>query len=81
MRKRQANGTAIRAFREMLGVSGSAFAPRCDVSQGYLSHVELNKKDPSPVVLRAIATQLGVPLDAISYVIPECERCESEAVA
>lgn len=78
MRKRQANGSAIRAIRELLGLSVSALAPRCDVSQGYLSRVELGDKNPSPAVLRNIATALGVSLDAISYVIPECETCEEK---
>ena len=79
MRKRQANGYAIRAIRELQGLSVSALAPRCDVSQGYLSYVELGKKTPSLTVLRAIADQLGVPIDAISHVIPGCERCEEAA--
>lgn len=79
MRKRQANGPAIRAIRELLGVSISAFAPRCGVSQGYMSRVELGDKQPSPQVLRAIADQLGVPLDAVSYVIPACEHVEDAA--
>lgn len=79
MRKRQANGPAIRAMRELLGLSVSALAPRCDVSQGYLSRVELGDKNPSPTVLRNIATALGVPLDAISHVIPGCANCEEVA--
>jgi transcriptional regulator with XRE-family HTH domain len=69
MRQRVVNGPSIRAIRELLGVSISAFAPRCGVSQGYLSRVELGEKQPSETVRRAIADQLGVPLDAISYVI------------
>lgn len=80
MRKRHANGFAIRAIRELQGISISALAPRCDVSQGYLSYVELEKKAPSWTVLRAIADQLGVPVEAISYVTPECATC-TEAVA
>lgn len=79
MRKRLTNGPSIRAIRELLGVSISAFAPRCGVSQGYLSHVELGGKQPSPTVLRAIADQLGVSLDAISYVLPSCEHVEDDA--
>lgn len=79
MRNRVAHGPAIRAIRELVGVSISAFAPRCDISQGYLSRVELGDKQPSPEALRRIATQLGVPLDAISYVVPDCGH-ELEAV-
>lgn len=79
MRKRIAHGPAIRAIREVVGVSISAFAPRCDVSQGYLSRVELGDKQPSPQVLRNIADQLGVSLDAISYVLPACGHEEAAA--
>lgn len=79
MSQRTAHGPAIRAIRTAIGVSISAFAPRCDVSQGYMSRVELGEKQPSPQVLRNIATQLGVPLDAVSYVIPACEHEENAA--
>lgn len=79
MRKRLANGTAIRALREATGLSGSAFAPKCGVSQGYMSQVELNQKQPSRGVLIQIAAQLGVPLDAISYVTFECEHAHEDA--
>jgi transcriptional regulator with XRE-family HTH domain len=77
MSQRTAHGQAIRAIREAVGVSISAFAPRCGVSQGYLSRVELGDATPSPTVLRAIADQLGVGLDAVSYVVPMCTRCEN----
>lgn len=79
MRKREAHGAAIRAIREAVGISVSALAPRSGVSQGYLSRVELGEKNPSPETLRAIASALGVSLDAISYVIPDCGH--EEAVA
>lgn len=79
MRKRIVHGAAIRAIREAVGVSVSALAPRCDVSQGYLSRVELGDKQPSPQVLRNIADQLGVSLDAISYVLPACGHEEAAA--
>lgn len=72
MRKRTAHGAAIRAIREAIGVSGSALAPRCGVSQGYMSQIETGAKQPTVEVMARIAEQLGVPLDAISYVIPDC---------
>ena len=40
-----------------------------------MSLIELGRKCPSSEVLRKIADELGVPLDAISYVIPECPNC------
>lgn len=80
MSKRQAHGAAIRAIREGLGVSISAFAPRVDVTQGYMSNVELGHKQPTIEFLARVARELGQPLDAISYVVPDCPVCV-EAVA
>lgn len=74
MSKRHAHGPAIRAIREATGVSISAFAPRVDCTQGYMSNVELGHKQPTVEFLSRVARQLGVPLDAVSYVIPDCEH-------
>lgn len=79
MSKRQAHGPAIRAIRELAGVSVSAFAPRVGVSQGYMSSVELGNKQPTVTLMARIATELAVPLDAISYVLPVCAVCENAA--
>lgn len=80
MRKRIAHGAAIRAIREAVGIPVGAFAVRCLISQGYMSNIELGAKQPTAEVLRKIADELGVPLDAVSYVVPECANC-SEAAA
>jgi transcriptional regulator with XRE-family HTH domain len=79
MSKRVAHGPAIRAIRELLGVSVSAFAPRADCTQGYMSNVELGKKQPTIEFLARVARELGVSIDAVSYVIPDCEH--EDAVA
>lgn len=79
MRKRIAHGAAVRAIREALGIPVGVFAVRCEMSQGYMSNVELGAKQPSPEKLRRIADELGVPLDAISYVLPACPTCEEVA--
>lgn len=79
MSQRIAHGAAIRAIREATGVSISAFAPRCDLTQGYMSHIELGTKTPTVTVMVRIAQQLGVPLDAVSYVIPDCGHGEVAA--
>lgn len=79
MSKRTAHGAAIRAIRELQGVSVSAFAPRVDCTQGYMSNVELGHKIPTVEFMARVARELGVSLDAISYITPECERCESAA--
>lgn len=79
MSKRVAHGAAIRAIREGRGVSVSAFAPRVDVTQGYLSNVELGHKQPTTEFLARVAAELAVPLDAISYVIHPCPTCQEAA--
>lgn len=79
MSKRLAHGAAIRAIREMSGVSISAFAPRVNVTQGYMSNVELGHKIPTVEFMSKVARELGVPLDAISYVVPMCDHAEAVA--
>jgi transcriptional regulator with XRE-family HTH domain len=74
MSKRVAHGPAIRAIRELLGISVSAFAPRVDCTQGYMSNVELGHKQPTIEFLARVARELGVPIDAISYIVPVCEH-------
>lgn len=69
MRKRVAHGPAIRAIRTLTGVPVGEFATRVMVSQGYMSNIELGRKQPTPELLRRIADALGQPLDAISYVL------------
>ena len=79
MSKRVAHGAAVRAIREMSGISISAFAPRVGVTQGYMSNVELGHKQPTVEFMSRVARELAVPLDAVSYVIPACEH--EDAVA
>lgn len=63
---RTTNGSAVRAIREAIGVSGQDFAVRAGISPSYLTHIEAGRKQPSPAVARRIADALSVPLDAIS---------------
>lgn len=78
MRKRTANGAAIRALREAVtGMSVSAFAPRVGVTQGYLSNVELGHKQPTNEFLARVARELGVPINAISFICDECASQEA----
>ena len=71
MAKREVNREALRAIRELVGVEQSDLAARCGITQGHLSNIEGGKRAPSPSVLRALADQLGVSLDAISRAVPE----------
>ncbi|MDR0482777.1 MAG: helix-turn-helix domain-containing protein [Cellulomonadaceae bacterium] len=69
---RKINGATVRALREAVGIKHGAFAVECDISAGYLTNVEAGRKQPSPAVSKAIAFRLGVPLDAITYVVEDC---------
>lgn len=57
----------MRALREALGIPHGKFATRCEISPGYLSNIEKGAKQPSPVVARRLAQELGVALDVITY--------------
>lgn len=76
---RRVLGPAVRAIREALGIKGSEFAIRIDVSPGYLTNIEVGRKQPSSDVAHRIAGELGVPLDAITYPLPECRTCTRAA--
>ena len=66
---RRANGSAIRALREALGIKHGDFARDVLVSTGYLSNIEKGARQPAPDVTRRIADRLGVGVDAITYPI------------
>lgn len=86
MSKRIVLGPAVRAIREAYGIKHGEFAIRCLISPGYLSNIEKSVgtdhgKQPSPAVAVSIAQQLGVPLDAISYVEKDCQTCAQDLAA
>lgn len=68
---RNTNGSAVRALREAIGITGRDFAERVGISPGYLTNIEVEKKQPAPAVARKLADALGVPLDAITYAVPD----------
>jgi transcriptional regulator with XRE-family HTH domain len=68
---RKTNGATIRVVRQALGISLTSLAARAQVSKGYLSDVETGAYQPSSEVIQRLATELGVPLDAITYPVPE----------
>ena len=73
MTYRRTHGPAVRAIREALGIKHGEFAIDCEITPGYLSNIESGRKQPSPAVARAMADRLGVPLDAIQYVVSDNE--------
>lgn len=76
---RKANGDAIRALREAIGVRPADFAGRVGISRPYLVNVEAGRKGATPAVLRRIADELGVPLAAVTSVQQPCPTCSREA--
>lgn len=68
---RRANGDAIRAIREALGIRQDALAARVGITKSQLSKVEHSANGASPQVMRKLADELGVALDAITSPVPE----------
>lgn len=71
MSTRKVNGSSIRAIREAVGIKHGDLAVRCGFTPSYLSHIESGAKQPSAAMARRLADELGVPLDAITYVVAE----------
>jgi len=67
---RRANGEAIRAIREALGIRQDAMAARVGITKSQLSKVEHGANGASPEVMRKLADELSVTLDAITYPAP-----------
>jgi transcriptional regulator with XRE-family HTH domain len=80
MTRRAVNREAVREFRSLLGIEQADLASRCGITQSALSRIETGARLPSPRVLRALADQLGVPLDSITYPVPEPVTPAAEAV-
>jgi transcriptional regulator with XRE-family HTH domain len=70
---RRLNGAAVKALRQAIGISLRKLASEIDRNPGFLSRLERDMETASPTTMRAIATRLGVPLDAITYVVAEDE--------
>ena len=64
---RRVNGAALRAIREALGIRQDALAHRVGVSKSQLSKVESGANGASPEVVRKLAGELGVSIDAITH--------------
>ena len=71
----RAVGMALRMRREEREMSQEALAHASGLDRGYVSHIELGKRNIGLVTLRRLTTGLGVPL---SDVIIEAERIHVE---
>lgn len=80
MSKRVILPGAAKAIREAKSATDSdfrlgQFATKCLLSSGHLCNIEAGRKPATEEVIHRIAAHLGVPVEAISYVI------STEAVA
>lgn len=75
----RANGPAIRARREALGMPPKVLAEKAGVKRSHLVNIELGHRQASPQVIKAIAQALNVSIYAI--VGPEDEAAAKAEIA
>lgn len=54
------DGEKLRTLRALLGLKREELATRCEISAGYVSHIETGRRRPSPPVFARICDALGV---------------------
>lgn len=69
MAARRLNGQAVREFRIAYGIGLRELAEAIGKSPGHVTRIEQGHRTTTPAGMRKIADRLGVPLDAITYVI------------
>lgn len=72
----RALGSAIRAYRQRLGLSQERFAGLIELHRTYVGAIERGERNPSFRNLVKIATGLGIPL---SELLREAEKLNSSA--
>ncbi|QIK64110.1 helix-turn-helix transcriptional regulator [Leucobacter viscericola] len=60
-------GAAVDKIRALLEIPKGVLAERVDIDPGYLTKLLNGSRQPSPPVLRRIASALGVSVESISY--------------
>ena len=60
-------GNTIRTLRKQKGFTQGNFASRCEITQTYLSQIELNQKEPTIAIIKAISTNLDIPLPILFF--------------
>jgi len=68
---RRANGEAIAAIRQALGIRQDALAARVGVTKAQMNKVEHDVNGASPQVIAKIAAELGVSYNAITQFVPD----------
>lgn len=59
---------ALRAWRKERGLSQERLAHAVGVTPGMIALIETNRRQPSADLLERIATELGVPVDALALI-------------
>ena len=62
----QTLGRRIRAAREALGESQVSLAASAGISQGYLSQLETDEREPTLSIAARLAEALGITLDELA---------------
>jgi ribosome-binding protein aMBF1 (putative translation factor) len=62
----QTLGQHIRAAREALGESQVSLAAAAGISQGYLSQLEADEREPTLSIAARLANALGISLDKLA---------------
>lgn len=79
MASRNTHGPAIKALRKALGIRQDALAKQAGIGKSYLSRIENVHEVPelNPTTVR-IARGLGVPIDAITYPVPDIADVDAD---
>jgi len=64
---RRVNGAALKAIRKALGIPQDVLAYRVDLSNAQISRVERGISGTTDEVIRKLAAELGVTVDAITH--------------
>lgn len=67
-RGRQTLGQRIRTARETRGLSQVSLAAAAGISQGYLSQLERDEREPTLSIAARVANALGVSVDELAAV-------------
>lgn len=70
-------GEAIRIARSFLGISQKELATNIGVTNGYLSQIESGAREPSQKILRAIASEIGIPTSSLLFFAENLSASES----
>jgi transcriptional regulator with XRE-family HTH domain len=74
-------GPAVRAIREARGITNEQFARDVGISHTHLSKIELTNRQPSAVIIVAIANRLALPVDAITVDLEQLEQLAEQVKA